>query len=270
MRSKWIGRIGFIILACMVVIAIFASYITPHDPFLVTGSPFETPSYQHWLGTNDIGQDIFSELIYGSRTSLLVGFISALISTTLAIVTGGCAGWFGGWVDRLLMKVSTFFITIPFIPALIILAAFTNPSIWSTSIILGVMSWAGVARIIRSETMLMKTHEHIVVIRAMGADSFYILTRHIIRNLLPIIMYRFVAKMKSGILSESSLAFLGLGNAVSKSWGSMIYYAQNRNALLTGAWVWWIIPAGVCICLVSFALVLISYAMEIKQDLRYG
>lgn len=139
---------------------------------------------------------------------------------------------------------------------------------WATAIILGIMSWSGVARLIRSETMQIKTKDYITTIRAMGASSFYLITRHVIKELIPIILYRFSDRIKSGILSESSLAFLGLGDTISKSWGSIIYYAQNKNALLTGAWVWWIIPAGACICFLCFALILISYSSEAKKDVR--
>ncbi len=268
MRSKYIGILGLSMLGFMVLVAIFAPLIAPYDPFVVTGTPFESPSGTHWLGTNDIGQDIFSELIYGTRTSLVVGFLSAFISIVIGAVAGVCSGWFGGWLDRLLMKVTTFFITIPFVPSLIILAVFVEPSMWATAIILGIMSWSGVARLIRSETMQIKTKDYITTIRAMGASSFYLITHHVIKELIPIILYRFSDRIKSGILSESSLAFLGLGDTISKSWGSIIYYAQNKNALLTGAWVWWIIPAGACICFLCFALILISYSSEAKKDVR--
>ncbi len=268
MSSKIIGRIGMGMLAFMALVAIFAPLIAPYDPFAMVGKPFQPPSGEFWLGTNDVGQDIFSELVYGTRTSLLVGVLSALISMFIGVTIGVCAGWFGGWLDRLLMKVTSFFITIPFIPAVIILAAFTRSGIWTTAVILGVMSWAGLARLIRSQTMQIKTKDYILTIRAMGASSFYILTRHVIRELFPLLMYRASDRIKSGILSESSLSFLGLGDPISKSWGSMIYYAQSKSALLTGSWVWWIIPAGACICFVCFGLIMISYYTESKADSR--
>ena len=148
----------------------------------------------------------------------MVGVLSALISMFIGVTIGVCAGWFGGWLDRLLMKVTSFFITIPFIPAaVIILAAFTRSGIWTTAVILGVMSWAGLARLIRSQTMQIKTKDYILTIRAMGASSFYILTRHVIRELFPLLMYRASDRIKSGILSESSLSFLRSGDPISKS-----------------------------------------------------
>jgi ABC-type dipeptide/oligopeptide/nickel transport system permease subunit len=116
--------------------------------------------------------------------------------------------------------------------------------------------------------MQIKTNDYITTIRAMGAGSFYMIFRHLIQELIPYILYQFSSRMKSSILSESSLAFLGLGDTVSKSWGTIIYYAQNKNSLLTGAWVWWIIPPGACICFVCFALILISYSSEARKDIR--
>lgn len=252
----------------MLLIALAAPWIAPHDPFEVTGPAFARPSRHHWLGTNDIGQDIFSELIYGARTSLLIGFFSAFVSMLLGTVVGVCAGWFAGRLDRWLMKITAFFIALPFIPSLIILASFSRPGICSLAVILGLMSWAGIARVIRSESMQMKTNNHVIAIRAMGAGDYYILTCHVMRSLLPVIMYRFGGRVKAAILSESSLAFLGLGSVVNKSWGGIIHYAQSRNALLTGAWVWWIVPAVVCICFVSFALALIAYGLEEGVDRR--
>lgn len=268
MKGKWLAWLGWGGMLFILLIALAAPWIAPHDPFVVTGNAFERPSRHHWLGTNDIGQDIFSELLYGTRTSLWVGFFSAFISMFLGTLIGVCAGWFGGRVDRCLMKVTAFFIVLPFIPTLIILAAFSRPGVWSLAVILGIMSWAGFARIIRSESMQIKTDNHVIAIKAMGAGDYYVLTHHVVRSLIPIIMYRFGGRVKAAILSESSLAFLGLGSVVDKSWGGMIHYAQSRNALLTGAWVWWIVPAVMCICFVSFSLALIGYGLEERVDRR--
>ena len=115
MNSKRVGRIGLILLILILFAAVFANLLAPYDPAALTGSPFEPPSARHLLGTNDIGQDIFSELLYGARTSLLVGVLSTGITLVLAVLAGVCAGWFGGWLDRMVMKVTTFFLTIPFL-----------------------------------------------------------------------------------------------------------------------------------------------------------
>jgi len=265
MKNKVIGYIGAGILIFMVLIAISAPILTPHSPYAQTGASFEKPSSEHILGTNDIGQDIFSELIYGTRNSLLVGGISAAIATVIGVFVGVLSGWYGGAADRLLMKLTTFFMTIPFLPTVIILAAFTKSGVMSMSIILGVMSWTGIARILRSVTMKLRESMYIKISKGMGASDFYIFRTYILREIAPLVLYRVVMRVKSGILAESSMSFLGLGSAVAKSWGSIIFYAQTKNALLTGAWVWWIIPPGLCICLVSMGLMMLSYSLEKKS-----
>ena len=270
MKSKIIGIIGWIILISMILVAVFAPQIAPYSPYDQTGESYEQPSPQHLLGTNDIGQDILSELIYGTRNSLLVGGISALISVVIGMIMGIVSGWFGGTIDRIIMKITTFFLTIPFLPAVIILAAFTQSGVLTMSAILGFLSWPEIARVLRSTTMQVKESTYIKTIKGMGASDFYILTHHVARELLPLIMYREVTRFKSGILAESSMSFLGLGNPVAKSWGAIIYFAQSKSALLTGAWVWWIIPPGLCICLASMSLMMIAYGFENKNDIRLG
>jgi ABC-type dipeptide/oligopeptide/nickel transport system permease subunit len=266
MKSKAIGVTGAVLLIVMIFIAVFAEQMVPYSPYQQTGKPFEKPSAAHLLGTNDIGQDICSELIYGTRISLLVGVLSAVISMCISIFVGVSSGWYGGALDRILMKITAVFMTIPFLPAVIILAAFTRGGVWSMSIILGFLSWPGTARLLRSTVMQIKGDSYIQIIQGMGAGSYYLISRHIIRKLTPLIFYRAVMRVKAGIFSESSMSFLGLGNPVAKSWGSIIYYAQAKNAILTGAWVWWIIPPGVCICTISMGLIMIASRFEDYND----
>ena len=268
MRNKVIGAAGIVILVLFILTAIFQAQLAPYSPYEQTGAPFESPSAEHLLGTNDIGQDILSELIYGTRNSLLVGVISAAISLVVGILMGVLAGWFGGAVDHVLSQVTTFFMTIPFLPSVIILSTFSGGGIWSMSIILGLLSWAEIAKVLRTTTMQIRESYSIRLLKGMGASDGYIILRHVIPELLPLIAYRAVTRVKVGILSESTMSFLGLGNPIAKSWGSIIYYAQAKNALLTGAWVWWVIPPGACICLVSMALMMIAYSLEGRDPLR--
>lgn len=262
MRNRIVGIVGLALLAALILMAIFAPLIAPYSPYGQTGAPFEKPGSEHLLGTNDVGQDILSEVIYGARNSLLVGALSASIALAVGIAVGLLSGWYGGAVDRLLSKVTTFFMTVPFLPSVIILSAFTNGGVWSMSVILGLLSWTETARVLRSTTMQCRESYYVKLIKGMGASDWYILTRHVLRELLPLIGYHAVMRFKSGILTESTMSFLGLGNPVAKSWGSIIYYAQAKNALLTGAWVWWIIPPGLCICLLSMSLMLVAYSFE--------
>ncbi len=268
--SKWMMRAGGMLLAAMVVVAVLAPVLAPYDPYASVAAPYLEPCAAHWLGTNDIGQDILSEVIYGARTSLAVGFLSAAISVGIGTVLGMLAGWYGGFVDRLIAKVIAFMLTIPYIPTLIILSAFTKPGAMTTAVVLGIMSWGGTARVVRAQTAAIKNKEYIETIRAMGAGDGYVLGRHVVPELLPWLMYQAAGRVKSGILSESSLSFLGLGSTAQKSWGTIIYYAQAKNALLTDAWMWWILPPGLCIAAVACGLVMLSYGFEEKMDRRLG
>jgi ABC-type dipeptide/oligopeptide/nickel transport system permease subunit len=178
-----IGRIGVVLLALLVAVAIFAPQLAPFDPHKSSSENFLPPDPVHLLGTNDIGQDIFSELLYGTRTSLAIGFLSAAISIVIGTLIGMLAGWFEGGLDRALMKLTAFFMTIPYLPAVIILSAFTRPGLLTTSLILGVMSWPGTARIVRAETMAIKKRGYLQVCRAMGAPSGYLLFRHVVKEM---------------------------------------------------------------------------------------
>lgn len=263
MRNKLVGGIGAVLLLLIVLTAVFAPLLAPCDPYAASAAPLLPPSAEHLLGTNDIGQDIFSEVLYGARSSLLVGGLSAAISLGLALAVGMLSGWFAGtWLDRLLTKVTAFFLTLPFIPAVIVLAAFSGAGTAGMAVILGALSWPETARLLRAQTIQVRGRDYIQSIRAMGAGDWYVLTRHVLRELLPLVFYQGVLRVKSGILIESSMSFLGLGNPLVKSWGSIIFYAQSRNALITGAWVWWVVPPGLCICLVCLALMLVSDSLE--------
>ena len=226
------------------------------------------PCKEHFLGTNDIGQDIFSEIVYGTRYSLLIGFLAAMLSWLIGSVVGIVSGWFGGTVDDILMKITTFVITIPYFPLVIVLSAFMKGNLCTTAFVLGMTSWPGMARVFRSQTMKIKSSEYITSIQGMGAGNLYLLTHHVLPEILPLMIYNVIMRFKSAILSESSLSFLGLGSAVNKSWGTILYYAQAKNAFLTDAWIWWILPPGIMIILLVFGLMMIAYGMEGRANQR--
>ena len=226
------------------------------------------PCKEHFLGTNDIGQDIFSEIVYGTRYSLLIGFLAAMLSWLIGSVVGIVSGWFGGTVDDILMKITTFVIAIPYFPLVIVLSAFMKGNLFTTAFVLGITSWPGMARVFRSQTMKIKSSEYITSIQGMGAGNRYLLIHHVLPEILPLMIYNVIMRFKSAILSESSLSFLGLGSAVNKSWGTILYYAQAKNAFLTDAWIWWILPPGIMIILLVFGLMMIAYGMEGRANQR--
>ena len=262
MRSKNMAIVGGVILSFYVVVALLAPIIAPFDVSVAGTEPYLPPSSNHLLGTNDIGQDIFSELLMGTRLSLLVGFTAAAISIIIACIFGVLAGWLGGVFEHILSAICAFFITIPFFPLLIVLSALIQGGPLTTAIILGLLGWPETARILRAQTIHLKEHQYIQDIKAMGAKNIYILTKHILRELFPMIIYRFILRFRSAILAEAALSFLGFGSPVAKSWGNMLFYAQAKNAFLTDAWLWWLLPPGIALVILVFALVMISYYFE--------
>lgn len=251
-----------------ILLAMLAPWIAPYSPSEIVGSSFSRPSWEHLLGTNDIGQDIFSEVVYGTRYSLMIGLLATLLSWLIGAVVGITAGWFGGVIDDILMKITTFFITIPYFPLVIVLSAFMRGSLFTTAFVLGITSWPGMAKVLRSQTMKIKSSEYITSIQGMGAGNRYLLLHHVLPEILPLMVYHVIMRFKSAILSESSLSFLGLGSAVNKSWGAILYYAQAKNAFLTDAWIWWILPPGIMIILLVFGLMMIAYGLEGSTNQR--
>lgn len=262
MKNNRFLKIGLVIVGCYLVLAVLAPWVVPYSPEKITGSSFAKPSIEHLLGTNDIGQDIFSELIYGTRYSLMVGFLATMISVGIGSVLGIVSGWFGGVLDDILMKITTFFITIPYFPLVIVLSAFLKGNLMTTAFVLGVTSWPGMARVLRSQTMKIKSSEYITTIQGMGAGDVYLIIHHVLPEILPLMVYHSIMRFRSAILAESSLSFLGLGSPLNKSWGTILYYAQAKNAFLTDAWIWWILPPGIMIIFLTFGLMLIAYGVE--------
>jgi len=214
------------------------------------------------LGTNDIGQDILSEIIYGTRTSLIMGMLSAGVALTIGTIVGLTAGYFGGHIDTLLMRIVDIILVIPMLPLMILLAAFLGPSFWNIIIVIGMLSWASPARVIRSQVLTIKNKGYIEAVKVIGGKSKYIIFKHIFPPTLSIIISQLILMSSRAILMESSLSFLGLGDPTQKSWGIILYYAQSRSAFLSDAWVWWILPPGLLITLLVISFSYIGNSLE--------
>lgn len=257
-----LGRIGLLILTSFIFVAIFAPYITPYDPYERVAEPFLKPSSKHLLGTNDVGQDILSELIYGTRISLIMGIASAAVALFIGTIVGLISGYFGGKVDMILMRIVDLSLVIPMLPLMILLAAFLGPSFWNIIIVIGILSWASPARVIRSQVLTIKSRGYIEAVKVLGGKSFYIIFKHILPPTMSIIISQLILMSSSAILTEASLSFLGLGDPTNKSWGTILYYAQARSAFLTEAWIWWILPPGLLITLIVISFAFVGNAME--------
>jgi len=257
-----LGIVGLVLLATMLVLALGADFLAPYDPTKLTGAPFERPSSGHLLGTNDIGQDILSELIHGTRISLLIGVMAAGIAVVIGTTVGLVAGYYRGLPGQILMRLVDVVLIIPFVPLMVLLAAYLGQNIWNLIVVIGLLIWARPARVIRSQVLSLAERDYVTAARAIGARGGHIVLRHLLPGVLSLALSQFVLATSSSILLEAALSFLGLGDPTHKSWGTVLYYAQARNAFLSGAWVWWVLPPGLMITASVLGFALVGFALE--------
>ena len=247
--------------AFIVGIALTAPLIAPYDPFASVGPPFGAPSTSHILGTNDAGEDIFSELLYGARTSLLVGVSAALIVTVLGTLVGLVAAYFGGIIESALMRITDIFLLVPDLPFIMILALYLGPSVWNIVLAIGILWWSGTARVIRSIVLTVKEEPFIDAAKAIGASNRKIMLSEILPHTIPVVIVGVIRFTGFGVLYEAGLSFLGIGDPTVNSWGTMLHFAQSRGAFLRGMW-WWFFPPGLCISLTIISFTLISFSLD--------
>jgi peptide/nickel transport system permease protein len=259
--QTWRGRLGLGVLALFVFIAIFGSLIAPDDPNASSLDVLGGISSHHWLGTTESGADVLSQLLVGARVSIVVGFAAALISAVLGAAVGLAGGYFGGWTDRLLDVFENWFLVIPTLPLMIVLARLLNPSLTVLILVIGLTSWAGTGRIVRAQVLTLRERAFVERARALGAGDAYIIRTHILPNTLPLIFANTVLIVAVAILSEAALSFLGLGDPTHISWGTMLQNAFDSGAPSAGAW-WYVIPPGLCITLLVLSVSVLGYLLE--------
>jgi peptide/nickel transport system permease protein len=257
---SWPVLFGILLLSLFMMLAAFAPFIAPYDPW-EPGRPFLPPSETHPFGTNDIGQDIFSELIFSTRISLFVGFFAAFVSVAVGSLVGLFSGFLRGAADEALMGATDIVLIIPALPLMIIFAAHTSPSIWNIIIVIGALWWTSTARVVRSRVLQLREMSFVEAARGLGAGDDYIVFKHILPNTLQVIMAKFILAVAGAMLTEASLSFLGLGDPLQKSWGMMLSYAFSRGGFINGYW-WWYLPPGICISLAVLGFVLIGFGLE--------
>lgn len=257
-----IRALGASLLAGLVLVAVAAEVIAPYDPEAQTGRPFESPTAGHWLGTNDIGQDILSELVLGTRVSLTIGVLAATLATAMNTLVGVLAGYFRGRVDAGLMRAVDVVLTIPLLPLMILLSAYLGSSVWNLIAVIGLLTWARPARVMRAQTLSIVERDHVLAVRALGAGDLRIVRRHLLPAVLPLAATQFVLAASSAIALEAGLSFLGLGDPTQKSWGTMLFYAQARNAFLSGSWPWWVVPPGLMIAASVLSFTFLGFGRE--------
>lgn len=260
-----LGLIGLAMLLIAVFAAIFAPWIAPYDPYasvtITIDDIYQPPSSVHWLGTDDGAKDVFSALVYGARVSLTVGFAGALISVLVGGAIGIIAGYRSGWLGHALMRFTDFFLVLPDLALLIVLVAIVGQSLRNIILVIGLLGWTTTARLIRSQTLSVRERKYVVRAKAAGAGDWYTLKRHVIPQVLPLALANTVLVVSLAIISESTLAFLGLGDPRLISWGQMLNLGFTRGAVAAGAW-WAMIPPGVAIVWVVLAVTLIGNALE--------
>jgi peptide/nickel transport system permease protein len=259
--QTWRGRIGLGFLGLFVFLALFGSAIAPHDPEASSLDVLGGISADHWLGTTEQGSDVFSQLLVGARVSIVVGFAAALISAVLGATVGLLGGYFGGGTDRTLDALENWFLVIPTLPLMIVLARLLNPSLTVLIAVIGLTSWAGTGRIVRAQVLTLRERAFVERARALGAKDGYIIRTHILPNTLPLIFANTVLIVAVAVLSEAALAFLGLGDPTRISWGTMLENAFSSGAPSAGAW-WYVIPPGLCITLLVLSVSMLGYLFE--------
>ena len=258
------GRLGLIIVALLAICAIFAPLIAPYDPYDVTERAAKglSPSLEHPLGTTiSTGQDIFSMLIYGTRVSLAVGVVTGLCIAFLGALMGIIAGYVGGFMDTLIMRLVDVMLVIPTLPLTIVLTNIFGKSYFMIIFIFTIFGWQGLARVIRSQVLVLKNSNYIKAAELAGAGKWRIMTKHILPGVTHLLIMS-TAMTSAGIMvAEAGLSFLGLGDPTAISWGKMLAEVQSGGALLFGHW-WWIAAPGIGIFLAIFSFMRIGMALE--------
>ena len=266
--GKTLGRAGVVLLAIPTLAAVFASVVARHSPSRPSGLPLRRPSAGHPLGTDDLGVDIFSQLVHGARISLAVGIGAAVVALAIGLLVAVVAGWRRGWVEAVLMRLTDVTLAFPFLPLVLVLAAFFGRGLVTTALVIAAVSWARPARVLWAQVLKVREYQHVQASRAMGASGTRVVGRHILTRLTPLASAQFVRVANAAIISEAALAFLGLGDPNQSSWGIMLANASSNNALLTGAWKWWMLPAGLALTVVVLGFAFTGYAFEERADPR--
>ena len=252
-----LGIVGFFVL-----VAILGPVIIRQSPTAFSSDVLQPPSTAHWLGTTQTGQDVFAQVVIGTRVSLAVGLGTGFLATIVSVIIGLTAGYFGGLIDDMLSLLINVFLVIPALPLAIILAAyfpFRGPL--PVAIIVTITGWAWGARVLRAQTLSMRRREFVEAARASGETSLRIIFAEILPNVIAIVAAGLVGTVIYAILAEVGLEFLGLGDVTTVSWGTIFYWAQNNEALLLGAW-WWFLAPGCCVALLGAGLAFINFGID--------
>jgi len=255
------ARIGVLIISLLLAMAIFAPFIAPGEPGGFVAIPNQKPNSEYYLGTDPMGRNEFALVVWGARESLMIGFGTGLVAMIVATVVGLSAGYFGGLVDDVISLIMNLFLVIPALPILILLAAYLSMTTPTVVFTLAFTGWAFHARILRAQTLSLREKDYVAAAIVAGEKPFTIIFRYILPNLINLIVGGFLGTTIYGIATSTALAFLGLTDLEAISWGTNLFWAQNGNSLLLGAW-WVFVPSGLCVALSALGLAWINYGMD--------
>lgn len=263
-RGSRLGRLGGLLLGLLVAVAVLAPWLAPFDPSARVGIPFSPPGGAHLLGTNDVGQDILSELLLGARVSLGIGLVAAAMAVLVGAAVGLATGYLGGWVDAIGMRVVDVTLALPFLPLVIVVGVFLGGGMITQVLVIAAVAWAGPARELRAHVLTVRHRADVEAAWLMGARRRHLLSWHLLPAVAPLLAPQLVRAGVVAVLTEASLSFLGLGDPATRSWGTMLHYAQARGAMLTDAWRWWVLPPSLGIAATVVGLAFVGYALEEK------
>jgi peptide/nickel transport system permease protein len=225
------------------------------------GYPFTPPSFQHPLGLDDAGYDMLALVVYGARISLAISVLAALLSIAVGGTVGVLAGYFGGWVEVVLMRITDYFLVLPVVPLMIVVAALWGPDLWRLIIVIGLLLWTWPARLIRSQVKSLRERTYVRRAVALGAGPWRTIVNHVVPHIMPLLVANAVLTVATAVFAETTLSFLGLGDPTAISWGRIMENAFNHAAITSGAW-WAIVPPGVCVAVVIIACSMVGRAVE--------
>jgi len=267
-RANRRAMLGLYVLIALALASLFAPQLTRHDRDLPDIRHAEQPpSREHWLGTDELGRDVYTRLLYGGRVSLTVGLVAVSIYMVIGVTLGAVAGYYGGAVDSVIMRITDVVMIIPFFPLALTMAAALRPSVYNTMIVIGLLGWTGICRLVRGEFLTLRGREYVEAARAIGVPDGRIIFRHILPNALAPVVVAATLGMGSAILSEAGLSFLGFGvQQPTPSWGNMLSAALSLKVLLLQPWIW--LPPGLLIFVAILALNLVGEGLREALDPR--
>ncbi|MFE9399023.1 ABC transporter permease [Streptomyces flavidovirens] len=271
-RTHRAGLFGLGALAVIALVALAAPLLVGSDVQSVTNAPgaaLESPSAEFPLGTDQFGRSLLGLLVWGARISLTVGLMAAALSVAIGTLVGIVAGHFGGWFSTVIMRITDWFLVMPTLVLAIVLATVMSRSVWTVILAIGVTTWPTTARLVRAQTLAVESRPYIERATALGGGHGHIMTRHVLPNVMPLVLAQTTLGISNAILTEATLAFLGLGDPDVVSWGGMLQDAREAGAVSSGHW-WYLAPPGIAIALVALAFTLCGRAVESVLNPKLG